>query len=77
MDRTHNGKAFRILAIMDEYSRECLSIEASNPLPARIESLPGIDLSTKQPHPNFHSNRERLMKRLDVTIMLQKTDIYS
>jgi len=26
MDRTHNGKAFRILTIIDEYTRECLDI---------------------------------------------------
>lgn len=29
MDRTHDKKAFRILAIMDEYSRECLSLEVA------------------------------------------------
>lgn len=26
MDRTHDGKAFRILTIIDEYTRECLDI---------------------------------------------------
>lgn len=26
MDRTHNGRAFRMLTIIDEYTRECLSI---------------------------------------------------
>jgi len=26
MDRTHNGRAFRMLTIIDEYTRECLAI---------------------------------------------------
>jgi putative transposase len=29
MARTHNGKAFRMLTIIDEYTRECLAIEVS------------------------------------------------
>ena len=29
MDHTHDGKAFRMLAIMDEYTRECLAIEVA------------------------------------------------
>ncbi len=28
-DRTHDGRAFRMLTILDEYSRECLAIEAA------------------------------------------------
>ena len=28
--RTHNGRAFRMLTLMDEYSRECLAIEVLN-----------------------------------------------
>ena len=28
-DRTHDGRAFRILTLIDEYTRECLSIDVS------------------------------------------------
>ena len=30
--RTHNGRAFRMLTLMDEYSRECLAIEVERKL---------------------------------------------
>jgi hypothetical protein len=29
MARTHDGKAFRMLTIIDEYTRECLAIEVA------------------------------------------------
>lgn len=29
MDRTHDGKSFRMLAIIDEYTRECLAIDVA------------------------------------------------
>ncbi len=29
MARTHDGRAFRMLTIIDEYTRECLAIEVS------------------------------------------------
>ena len=32
MDRTHNGKAVRMLTILDEYSRECLAIDVNRKL---------------------------------------------
>ena len=32
MDRTHNGRAFRMLTIIDEYTRECLAIVADQKL---------------------------------------------
>jgi len=33
MDRTHDGKQFRMLTVViDEYSRECLSIKVSRKL---------------------------------------------
>jgi putative transposase len=32
MDRTHDGKRFRMLTVIDEYSRECLSIKVSRKL---------------------------------------------
>jgi transposase InsO family protein len=31
-DRTHNGRAFRLLNILDEFSRECLAIEVERQL---------------------------------------------
>jgi transposase InsO family protein len=31
-DRTHNGRAFRLLNILDEFSRECLTIEVGRQL---------------------------------------------
>ena len=31
-DRTHDGKAFRMLTLIDEYSRECLAIEVQRRL---------------------------------------------
>ena len=34
MARTHDGKAFRLLTIIDEYTRECLAIEVSRRLGA-------------------------------------------
>jgi len=39
MDRTHNGKAFRILTIIDEYTRECLDIVVER----RLTSLDVIE----------------------------------
>ena len=32
MDRTHDGRAIRMLTIMDEYTRECLGLEVSRKL---------------------------------------------
>ena len=32
MDRTHNGKRFRMLTIIDEYTRECLAIKVDRKL---------------------------------------------
>ena len=32
MDRTHNGKKFRMLTIIDEYTRECLAIKVDRKL---------------------------------------------
>ena len=34
-DRTHDGKAFRMLVIVDEYTRECLAIEVDRRLNAQ------------------------------------------
>jgi transposase InsO family protein len=32
MDRTHNGRALKMLTIVDEYTRECLSIDVARKL---------------------------------------------
>lgn len=32
MDRTHNGKRFRMLTVIDEYTRECLAIKVERKL---------------------------------------------
>jgi len=32
MDRTHDGKAFRMLTVIDEYTRECLAIQVKRKL---------------------------------------------
>ena len=32
MDRTHEGRAFRMLCVMDEYTRECLAIHVQRKL---------------------------------------------
>jgi len=32
MDRTHDGRAFRMLTVIDEYSRECLAIHVQRKL---------------------------------------------
>jgi putative transposase len=34
MDRTHEGKRFRMLTVLDEYSRECLAIKVARSLKA-------------------------------------------
>ena len=32
MDRTHDGKAFRMLTVIDEHSRQCLAIHVQRKL---------------------------------------------
>ena len=32
MDRTHNGKAYRMLTVIDEYTHECLAIKTKRQL---------------------------------------------
>ena len=43
-DRTHNGRAFRILNIIDEYSRECLCSKVGRSLKVEdvLEALTGL-----------------------------------
>ncbi|MGA7324031.1 MAG: IS3 family transposase [Rhodomicrobium sp.] len=36
MDRTHDGKPFRMLCVIDEFTRECLAIRVERKLNARI-----------------------------------------
>ena len=43
-DRTHDGRSFRILNLIDEYSRECLSVKVGRSLRAEevVEALTGL-----------------------------------
>jgi transposase InsO family protein len=43
-ERTHDGKVFRILSIIDEYSRECLCAKVSRSLRAEdvLKTLTGL-----------------------------------
>ena len=43
-DRTHDGKAFRILTVIDEYSRECLALKVARKLKSVdvLETLAGL-----------------------------------
>lgn len=36
MDRTHDGKAFRMLCVIDEFTRECLAVRVERRLNARV-----------------------------------------
>ena len=48
MDRTHDGKPFRMLCVIDEFTRECLAIRVERKLNARIvlETLADLFLFT-------------------------------
>jgi len=52
MDRTHNGKAIRMLTIIDEHTRECLAIEVNRKLNSKsvmdVLSQLFIDYGTPQ-----------------------------
>ena len=53
MDRTHDGKRFRMLTVLDEYSRECLAIKVARSLKATdvVEVL--LDLFTLHGLPDY------------------------
>lgn len=52
-DRTHDGRSFRMLTIIDEYSRECLAIEVARKLSA-INVLECLgDLFVQRGTPNY------------------------
>lgn len=53
MDRTHDGKRFRMLTVLDEYSRECLAIKVARSLKAAdvVEVL--LDLFTLNGLPDY------------------------
>ena len=44
MDRTHDGKPFRMLCVTDEFTRECLTIRVKRRLNARIVLEVLVDL---------------------------------
>ncbi len=50
-DRTHEGKRFRMLTVIDEYSRECLAIKVDRSLKSIdvIETLANLFISRGQP----------------------------
>ena len=45
-ERTHDGRAFRLLTILDEYTRECLAIDVktADESPERLGSANGVVL---------------------------------
>ena len=51
MDRTHDGKAFRMLTVVDEYTRECLAIIVARRLNSQdvIEALADLMLERGVP----------------------------
>jgi putative transposase len=51
MDRTHNGKTFRMLTVIDEYTRECLAIWVNRRLNSTdvIDTLSDLFLSRETP----------------------------
>ena len=49
--RTHNGRAFRMLTLMDEYSRECLAIEVQST--ARRSSRSWESSLSREEHPSI------------------------
>ena len=61
MDRTHDGRAMRMLAIVDEYTRECLAIKVSR----KLNSSDVIDLS--------HDPQGRTVSRTHASIVLRGT----
>jgi len=76
MDRTHDGRAFRMLTIIDEYTRECLDIVVDRKLRSTdvIESLAELFVTKGLPRhirsdngPEFCANAVReWLDRLDV-----------
>jgi len=61
MDCANNGIAFRILDVIDEYTRECLAVRVRAPYPQRcvgdvdwavIECLRAMDFEDKQQESN-------------------------
>ena len=43
-DQTHDGRAFRMLTLIDEYTRECLAIDVSHRITSEsvLERLSGL-----------------------------------
>lgn len=76
MDRTHDGRAFRMLTVIDEYTRECLDIVVGRKLRSTdvIETLAELFISGGLPEhirsdngPEFCANAVReWLGRLDV-----------
>ena len=53
MDRTHDGKAFRMLTVIDEYTRECLAIHVARSLKHDDVLACLTDLFTRHGPPDY------------------------
>ena len=83
MDRTHDGKPFRMLCVIDEFTRECLAIRVERKLNARIvlETLADLFLLHGPPEhirsdngPEFVEKALRgLLERLSACTRLHRT----
>jgi len=51
MDRTHEGQAFRILVVIDEYTRECLALVASGRCCCICHKFCGVRIETHHIRP--------------------------
>ena len=79
-DRTHDGRAFRILTIIDEYTRECLDIVVRRRVTSPDVIATSAELFMRKGVPEFirSDNRPELraeavqdwLSRLDVTVLL-------
>ena len=57
MDRTHDGRAVRMLAIIDEYTRECLEIDVSRKFTSMDVICRPFDLFIFRGCPQVHTVR--------------------
>jgi len=77
IDRTHNGKAIRMLTIIDEYTRECLAIEVNRKLNSQnvmdVLSQLFIDYGTPQ-YIRSDNGPEFIAKRLRWWLKHHKID---
>ena len=65
MPRTHDGRLLRILALIDEYTRECLALRVARRLNSQnvIETLPEVMLWRGIPKPIRSGNGPEFVAR--------------